>query len=236
MMKGFFDTLDAFVDATQPTRILEVGLGEGIVSERLRERFPDASIVGIDLADGELGAHWHSRGLAAAFADVEHLPFPDDAFDLVVAIEVFEHFPDPERALIELDRVASAAPRRLRAVRTDLAPRQHGQRPVPARSRQHPRARQPLEPARILPVRRPALDGRRRRQPAAVDDGSRHERREDRPSLTGPPRRGRDRRRRPRLRRASRSTATGTRSPTPWNRRSRRGSSPPWRPVWCRWR
>ena len=65
-------------------------------------------IVGIDLADGELGAHWRSRGLAAAFADVEHLPFPDDAFDLVVAIEVFEHFPDPARALVELDRVGSA--------------------------------------------------------------------------------------------------------------------------------
>ena len=60
MMKGFFESLDAFVDATSPTRILEVGLGEGIVSERLRERFPDASIVGIDLADGELGAHWRS--------------------------------------------------------------------------------------------------------------------------------------------------------------------------------
>jgi len=107
MMKGFFDTLDAFVDATEPTRILEVGLGEGIVSERLRARFPDASIVGIDLADGELGAHWLERGLAAAFADVEQLPFPDDAFDLVVAIEVFEHFPRPELALVELDRVAS---------------------------------------------------------------------------------------------------------------------------------
>ena len=108
MMKGFFEHLDAFVDVTEPKRILEVGLGEGIVSERLRARFPDASIVGIDLADGELGAHWRSRGLAAAFADVEHLPFADDVFDLVVAIEVFEHFPDPGRALLELARVGSS--------------------------------------------------------------------------------------------------------------------------------
>jgi SAM-dependent methyltransferase len=107
MMKGFFDSLDAFVDATQPTRILEVGLGEGIVSERLRARFPDASIVGIDLPDEEPGGHWRSSGLSAAFADVERLPFADDSFDLVVAIEVFEHFPDPARALIELDRVGS---------------------------------------------------------------------------------------------------------------------------------
>ncbi|MEY2525091.1 MAG: hypothetical protein QOJ66_3656 [Ilumatobacteraceae bacterium] len=107
MMTGFFRTLDEFVDATQPTRILEVGLGEGVVSERLRARFPHASIVGVDLAEGDLAEHWRSRGLAAAYANVEQLPFPDDAFDLVLAIEVFEHFPNPERALIEIERVAS---------------------------------------------------------------------------------------------------------------------------------
>ena len=152
MMKGFFETLDAFVDATQPTRILEVGLGEGIVSERLRERFPDASIVGIDLADGELGAHWHSRGLAAAFADVEHLPFPDDAFDLVVAIEVFEHFPDPERG----PRSSwTGSPRAHLVASVPFEPiwrlGNMVARPLPARARQHPRARQPLEPAEVSP-------------------------------------------------------------------------------------
>lgn len=107
MMEGFFSTLDRFVGMTSPTHILEVGIGEGIVSERLRERFPDASIVGVDLVDWELAAHWKSAGLSTAFADVERLPFPDSAFDLVVAIEVFEHFADPARALAELDRVGS---------------------------------------------------------------------------------------------------------------------------------
>lgn len=108
MMRGFLDTLDAFVDATRPQRILEVGLGEGVVSARLRSRFPGATVVGIDLADDELAAGWRTNGLTTAFADVEYLPFPDNSFDLVVAIEVFEHFPDPDRALIELDRVGSA--------------------------------------------------------------------------------------------------------------------------------
>ena len=46
-------------------------------------------------------------GLSAAFADVEQLPFPDSSFDLVVAIEVFEHFADPDRALAELVRVGT---------------------------------------------------------------------------------------------------------------------------------
>ena len=107
MMQRFFATIDSFVGNIEPTRILEVGVGEGVVSERLQARFPDASIVGIDLADDGLAASWQARGLAGAFADVEHLPFADRSFDLVVAIEVFEHFPDPDRALAELHRVAT---------------------------------------------------------------------------------------------------------------------------------
>ena len=42
MMERFFTTLDRFIGTTRPERILEVGLGEGLVSERLRDRFPDA--------------------------------------------------------------------------------------------------------------------------------------------------------------------------------------------------
>lgn len=108
MMQGFFRALDSFVDATHPVRVLEVGLGEGIVTARLQERFPQATIVGVDLADADLASQWRDRGLAAAFADVEHLPFPDKSFDLVLAIEVFEHFDDPGRALAELSRVCTA--------------------------------------------------------------------------------------------------------------------------------
>ena len=107
MMEGFFTTLDRFVGSTRPQRILEVGLGEGLVSERLRSRFPDARIVGVDLVDWALADQWRSRAFSVAFADVERLPFPDSSFDLVLAIEVFEHFADPDRALAELVRVGT---------------------------------------------------------------------------------------------------------------------------------
>lgn len=108
MMEGFFGALDSFVDDLAPTRILEVGVGEGIVSERLAERFPNAAIVGLDLPDPELAAEWTAQDLMCMFADAAALPAPDGAFDLVVAIEVFEHFDDPPAALRELARVCSA--------------------------------------------------------------------------------------------------------------------------------
>ncbi len=108
MMSGFFAAFDRFVDTVEePQRILEVGIGEGVITTRLRDRFADSSIVGLDLPDPELAAHWRSRDLACVFGDVTRLPYPDSSFDLVLAIEVFEHFDDTDAALAEIARVCS---------------------------------------------------------------------------------------------------------------------------------
>ncbi|MFN6119018.1 MAG: class I SAM-dependent methyltransferase, partial [Actinomycetes bacterium] len=47
-------------------------------------------------------------GLPCMFADATRLPFADRTFDLVMAIEVLEHVPQPDAALRELARVCSA--------------------------------------------------------------------------------------------------------------------------------
>ena len=106
MMAGFLRSLDEMLDGLAPTRILEVGVGEGEITERLRARFPTAEIVGRRPARRR---HWRPSGaerdVAAMFADATALPFADDTFDLVLAIEVLEHVPQPERALAEIARV-----------------------------------------------------------------------------------------------------------------------------------
>lgn len=106
LMDGFFAALDASLPAAAPARILEVGVGEGEVTSRLMTRWPGADCVGVDLPDAELAAHWDRRDFAPLFGDIGRLPFPDNSFDLVLAIEVLEHVPFPELALAELDRVA----------------------------------------------------------------------------------------------------------------------------------
>ncbi len=108
LMDGFFTALDRALPTRTPRHILEVGVGEGEVTERLAARWPEADIVGLDLPDAELAAHWAGRGFAPLFADIGRLPFGDDQFDLVLAIEVLEHVPFPELALAELSRVARA--------------------------------------------------------------------------------------------------------------------------------
>lgn len=107
LMTGFLSTLDELLPAEAPRRILEVGVGEGEIYERLRTRYPDAEIAAIDLPDDGLAHEWRRRQIPAMFADATSLPFPDDHFDLVLAIEVLEHVPRPTRALDEIARVAS---------------------------------------------------------------------------------------------------------------------------------
>ena len=113
MMRGFFQAFDAMLDESSrpapPRRILEIGVGEGIVTRRVIERFPDASVLGLDLPDDALADDWAERELTCVFGDATTLPFPNDAFDLVLAIEVFEHLPDPDGALHELARVCSGS-------------------------------------------------------------------------------------------------------------------------------
>jgi len=107
LMEGFFGALQGALPMTPPRSILEVGMGEAEVAGRVRQRYPDARFVGIDLPDAELAAEWERQGVPGLFADITRVPFPDGAFDLVLAIEVLEHVPDPRAALRELRRVAT---------------------------------------------------------------------------------------------------------------------------------
>jgi ubiquinone/menaquinone biosynthesis C-methylase UbiE len=106
LMAAFLARLQGSLPARAPSRILEVGVGEGEIAGRIAERYPAAFVAGIDLPDPTLADQWASRSLPAAFGDVLALPFPDRSFDLVLAIEVLEHVPRPEAALREIVRVA----------------------------------------------------------------------------------------------------------------------------------
>jgi len=105
MMRNFLGSLDRMLDGLAPQRILEIGVGEGEVMRRVRQRFPGVSLVGLDLPDQALADHWREEHLPCMFGDATRLPFADDTFDLVLAIEVLEHVPGPHAALDELARV-----------------------------------------------------------------------------------------------------------------------------------
>jgi ubiquinone/menaquinone biosynthesis C-methylase UbiE len=101
----FAAELDALTAMAAPESLLDVGCGEGVLTERWARALAPARVVGVDAAD--LGAKWARRPAASfAVADAEALPFADGEFGLVAAIELLEHVEDPARALAELARVA----------------------------------------------------------------------------------------------------------------------------------
>ena len=109
VMAGFDSALDELWERASPQSVLDVGCGEGVLTERFAERLGDGRVVGIDLDDPKLRAEWERRrraNLEFRAEDATSLSFGDDEFDAATAIEVLEHVPDPEATLSEMVRVA----------------------------------------------------------------------------------------------------------------------------------
>jgi ubiquinone/menaquinone biosynthesis C-methylase UbiE len=109
LMAGFERTLDELLTRAGPRSLLDVGCGEGVLTEQWAQRRESARVVGIDLEDPKLQAEWNARrreNLEFRTGAGDHLPFEDREFDLVAAIEALEHIPDPERTVSEMARVA----------------------------------------------------------------------------------------------------------------------------------
>jgi 2-polyprenyl-3-methyl-5-hydroxy-6-metoxy-1,4-benzoquinol methylase len=107
MMAGFERTLEELLGAAKPKSLLDVGCGEGVLVHKWARELSQARVVGIDLEEPSIQAGWEERkapNLEYKVMRAENLPFADGEFDLVTAIEVLEHVPDPEHTLSEMAR------------------------------------------------------------------------------------------------------------------------------------
>jgi 2-polyprenyl-6-hydroxyphenyl methylase/3-demethylubiquinone-9 3-methyltransferase len=104
LYRGVFISLDAYaarIGDWVPTarRILEVGCGEGAVTERLAKLYPDAEILGIDIMPA-VGRLFRGSTERVRFREttVQSIALESPgAFDLVILSDVVHHVPPPLR-------------------------------------------------------------------------------------------------------------------------------------------
>ena len=109
LMAGFHGALDELWERARPESVLDVGCGEGVLTEQWADRLGDGRVVGVDLDDPKLRVQWERRrrdNLEFRADEATSLSFADAEFDLTAAIEVLEHVPKPEATLSEMARVA----------------------------------------------------------------------------------------------------------------------------------
>ena len=83
------------------TRILEIGCSSGATLAWLKQRWPDAEMIGVD-GHAPLKSTIEQRADRAIIHDLEQ-PLPDlGAFDLILALDVLEHLRSPEIVLRDL--------------------------------------------------------------------------------------------------------------------------------------
>jgi SAM-dependent methyltransferase len=119
--RGFFNDLDQYhfeklhhllrlvdFDGYRGRMVLDVGCGAGVDLARFAKG--GADVTGIDLTESAIAlarTNFEQQGLTGRFdvADGEHLPFPDNWFDLVFAHGVVQYTASPQQLVNECHRV-----------------------------------------------------------------------------------------------------------------------------------
>lgn len=94
-------------------RALDVGCGTGIVARRVAQQLGGGKVAAVDLSPGMLAVARDAakrEGIAVEWHEgrAEHLPFPDQSFDLVLCQFALMFFADRQAALKEMRRVLKA--------------------------------------------------------------------------------------------------------------------------------
>lgn len=114
LYRGLFMNLDDFAEkigawAPGASRILEVGCGEGAVTEILAQTFPDAQILAIDLSE-RAGRLYRGRNDGVEFVVTTVQQVAQEyrgQFDLIMLSDVLHHIPEDLRGEI-IDAISAA--------------------------------------------------------------------------------------------------------------------------------
>lgn len=90
---GLDDCLDAIVNSLMATSILEIGCGIGRLTEAIATAAPACQVHGIDVSEEMLKLCPRSS-VKYKLCDGRKIPYPDQSFDSVYSMLVFQHIDD----------------------------------------------------------------------------------------------------------------------------------------------
>lgn len=122
LTKSYRHRLYQKVDIAQRELILDVGCGTGVITADIAS-LTEAHVIGIDIDDLKLqyAKPLVSDHISIMRADVLHLPFTDETFDLVVFNIVLTHIGPQQEAVCEMVRVTQKGGIVLAALEPDYA-------------------------------------------------------------------------------------------------------------------
>jgi ubiquinone/menaquinone biosynthesis C-methylase UbiE len=101
----------ALADVATPRTILDLGTGSGAAARYLAQRWPEASVTGVDVSRRMID---EAQGRATSdreryvVGDGAALPFPDGSFDLVALVNMIPFFDELARVLVPRGTVVIA--------------------------------------------------------------------------------------------------------------------------------
>lgn len=107
LMNKFFKDMNFFLDSITIYTVLDVGCGEGYVTNHIKKYKNNIKIEALDFSREiiQIAGIMHPQ-IRFSQGSIYSLPFKDNTFDLVVANEVLEHLEYPEKAIEEIKRVS----------------------------------------------------------------------------------------------------------------------------------
>jgi len=87
--------------------ILDAGCGEGLIMKKIYSKTSDFKIDGLDISSQSIDmAKKLLPGHNFFVGNIGKMPFADNSYDLIMALEVLEHLLEPPLALKEIKRIA----------------------------------------------------------------------------------------------------------------------------------
>jgi SAM-dependent methyltransferase len=101
-------TFQKHFSLTSSSSLLDVGCAKGFMLHDLEELIPDITVSGVDISDYAIEHAMEDVRSKVQVADARDLPFLDNAFDVVIAINTIHNLEreDCAKALREIERVS----------------------------------------------------------------------------------------------------------------------------------